>query len=79
MKPNKKVIVHEKIDGSIVVKSQEKSVKVREIQPPLLPACQQPENDNLTNINSFKTNKVSLPPKKHPWKNFSFGAKTGHF
>jgi len=82
IKPNKKVIVHEKTDGSMVIKYQEKSVRFREIQHQSLPACQQPENDKVANIDSFKTNKTKnklLPPKNHPWKNFSFGAKTGHF
>lgn len=82
IKPNKKVIVHEKTDESIVIKYQEKRVKFKEIQHQSLPACQQPENDKVANIDSFKTNKTKnnpLQPKNHPWRNFSFGAKTGHF
>jgi hypothetical protein len=66
----------------MVIKYQEKRVKFREIQHQSLPDHQQPKNDKMANINSFKTSKIKnnlLPPKNHPWKNFSFGSKTGHF
>lgn len=64
----KKVIVEDRIDGSIAITHKNKALKFREI--PKRP----PREHKEPSI--FKPRKKYRPPADHPWRNFEFGRKS---
>jgi hypothetical protein len=59
------VQVHERLDGSIVLLSKDRSLKYREILTRPVKAKKQPVR--------IGPKKTTIPPKDHYWRNFKFG------
>jgi hypothetical protein len=59
------VQVHERLDGSIVLLSKDRSLKYREILTRPVKAKKQPVR--------IGPQKTTIPPKDHYWRNFKFG------
>jgi len=59
----KKVLVEEKIDGSMIITYKDKPLKFREITA-------RPKKEEPKKRYEFKVRKVYVPPKSHPWKRY---------
>ena len=59
----KKVMVEERIDGSMLITYKGKTLKFKEITA-------RPEKIEPTKKYEFKLRKVLIPPKDHPWRRF---------
>jgi hypothetical protein len=75
----KRVMLEERIDGSMLIKHQGTGLKFKEI-------ASRPVKDEPTKLKVFKPKQAIVPPKNHPWRNFDFKkgdisicVKTGHF
>jgi hypothetical protein len=75
----KRVMVEERLDGSMRIKHNGTSLKIKEI-------ASRPAKEIPANFKLFKPKKAYIPPKGHPWRNFnckkadiSICVKTGHF
>jgi hypothetical protein len=75
----KRVMVEERIDGSMLIKHQGARLKFNEI-------ASRPAKDEPAKLKVFKSKKAHVPPQNHPWRNFdlkkgdiSICVKTGHF
>ena len=75
----KRVIVEEKIDGSMLIKHNGVSLKFNEI-------TSRPVKETPAKVGLFEPKKAHIPPKDHPWRNFncqkadiSNCVKSGHF
>jgi hypothetical protein len=75
----KRVMVVERIDGSMLIKHNGESLKFKEI-------TSRPVKHKPTKVESFKPKKAYIPPKNHSWRNFKYGkpdisicVKSGHF
>ena len=59
----KKVMVEEKIDGSIIMRYKDTILRFKEI-------ASRPEKEEPKKTYEFKIRKVYIPPKAHPWKRY---------
>lgn len=59
----KKVMVEERIDGSMIITYKDKTLKFKEITA-------RPKKTEPIKKCEFKLRKVFLPPKEHPWRKF---------
>jgi transposase len=61
----KRVMLEERIDGSLRIKHNGLGLKFKEI-------ASRPVKDEPTKLKVFKPKKALVPPKNHPWRNFDF-------
>ena len=69
----KHVIVEEKLDGSIVIKHEDRNLRLIEIKT-------RPVKENQKMPCVYKSRKKYIPPKDHPWRRYSTSIHiSGHF
>ncbi len=69
----KKVVVEEKIDGSMLITYKDKQLKFKEITV-------RPKKEESKKTYEFKIRKVYVPPATHPWKRyFNNNAQHSHY
>ncbi|MDP2929889.1 MAG: ISNCY family transposase [Candidatus Omnitrophota bacterium] len=68
----KKVMVEEHIDGSMIIRYKDVSLKFKEI-------TKRVKKEPQRKAYEFRLSTAHTPPADHPWKNFKFGAQYPHY
>ena len=69
----KKVMVEERIDGSMIIRHKDASLKFKEI-------AQRPRKEDPKKTYEFKLKRVYTPPAAdHPWRSFKFSPRYTHY
>ena len=67
-----KVMVEERIDGSMVITHKDKALKFKEITV-------RPKKEEPKKTPKFKLKKVYAPPEDHPWRQFKINPQYSHY
>jgi len=69
----KVVILEDRLDGSLQIKSKDSYLKFKEIDPRLI--MKTPVQKKQTN----KPGRIYIPPKDHPWRKFNIKTYANHY